>query len=297
MTASPAITPVPASREDQCVGDLVAAIANGLATAGVDLAILEARLLVRHGLELTAESVFAHPERSVAAAQAAAVRDLAARRGRGEPLAYILGEREFWSLPIKVSPDVLIPRPETELLVETALALAANSARPLRILDLGTGSGCILLAILSECPQARGIGVDRSPAALAVASANARRLGLVSRCGFVCAHWGTALSPAFDLIVANPPYIDDDSFLGLDRGVRSFEPEAALRGGTDGLDAFRDLGRDLPRLLGEQGRAIIEIGAGQARAVETLLAAFGLRILALGRDLAGCERCLTVALK
>ncbi len=290
-----AATSVATDPADMVLGDLVGAIAGALDAAAVALPALEARLIVGSGLGLDAMTVFAYPERSVAAAHVGVVRDLAERRARGEPLAYILGEREFWSLPIRVTRDVLIPRPETELIVETALGLHPAGSRPLRFLDLGTGSGCILLALLSERPLARGVGVDISHAALEVARDNARRLALASRCDFVCGDWGRAIAATFDLIVANPPYIDNTSLACLNREIRDFEPQRALRGGVDGLDAFSAVGRDLGRMLAADGRAIVEVGDGQAGRVETLFADLGLRTIAVCRDLAGHERCLTVA--
>lgn len=278
------------------IGDLVKAVTIRLAgDAGVDLPNLEARLLVGHGLGLTAAHVFAHPERPLAPAAAAAVRDLAERRCSGEPLAYIVGEREFWSLPFKVSPDVLIPRPDTEHLVETALALTLSARQRLRILDLGTGSGCILLALLSERPTAWGIGIDRSEGAIRIARENARRLGLDARCGFVRADWGSATAGTFDLLIVNPPYIDDTDFPKLPRDVRCFEPTIALRGGADGLAAFRTIAADVRRLMTAEGRAVVEIGDGQARQVAALFEAAGLRPVALVRDLSGRERCVTFA--
>lgn len=273
------------------------AVVTALDAAGVDLPNMEARLLVGHGLGLLPETIFAHPEREVAPAAARAVGALAERRARGEPLAYIVGEREFWSLPIRVNPAVLIPRPDTERLVEMALDLTADATRSLRILDLGTGSGCILLALLSERRTARGVGIDSSEAALGIARDNASRLGLGSRCSFVCADWGAAVSGAFDLVVVNPPYIADTSFASLDRGVRCFEPSAALRGGQDGCDAFRVILHDLPRLIGARGLAVLEVGEGQADRVASLVTSAGLDLVAVGRDLAGRDRCLAVAAK
>lgn len=274
------------------IGGLLRSAARDLAAAGVPLPALEARLLVGHALGLSREVLFAHPQRPVEAADAAAVAAIVARRRRGEPLAYIVGEREFWSLPFAVGPDVLIPRPDSEAVVETALSLLGDRTRPLRILDLGTGSGCLLLALLHECRRAAGVGVDRSEAALACAQANAARLGLDDRCGFACADWGSGLTGPFDLVVSNPPYIDADGFAGLDATVRCFEPRAALVGGPDGLGAYRALAPHLPRLLGPGGRAVLEIGLGQRQAVTRLVAAGGLEPVGVGHDLAGHERCL-----
>ncbi len=258
------------------------------------LPALEARLLVGHVLGLSREAMVAHPQRPVAAAEARAVDGLVARRQRGEPLAYILGEREFWSLPFAVNPDVLIPRPDSEAVVETALSHLDDRDRPVRILDLGTGSGCLLLALLHECENATGVGVDCSQAALRVARSNAGRLGLDERCSFVCANWGGGLAGRFDLIVSNPPYIDAQSFARLDPTVRCFEPAVALLAGADGLDAYRALSAHLERLLALGGLAVVELGAGQRHGVARLLAAAGLGAIAVGHDLCGHERCLTL---
>ena len=278
------------------VGDLLRAATRALTAGGVELPALEARLLVGHALALSREALLAEPARPVSCAEAHALERLVARRRTHEPLAYILGEREFWSLPFMVSPAVLVPRPDSETLVETALSrLGEIGDGPLRILDLGTGSGCLLLALLSERATAFGVGVDRSEAALAVARANAARLGLGARSAFVCADWGSAFAEGcFDLIVANPPYIDAEGLARLEPTVRCFEPEGALSGGADGLDAYRALGPELPRLLSPSGFAVVEMGAGQLDPVARLLAGAGLRVAGVGRDLAGHDRCLVL---
>lgn len=277
------------------LGDLLRAAARALAAGGVELPALEARLLVGHALALPREALLAEADRRLSAAEASAVDGLVARRRRGEPSAYITGEREFWSLPFMVSPDVLIPRPDSETVVETALTHLGDPGRPLRILDLGTGSGCLLLALLSECHKAFGVGLDRSQAALRVARANAARLGLASRSAFVCGDWGGSLgSGRFDVIVANPPYIDAQSLLRLDPTVRCFEPTGALCGGADGLEAYRQLAPQLPRLLIPAGFAVIEIGEGQRQAAGSILGAHGVTAFGVGRDLGGRERCLVL---
>ena len=183
------------------------------------------------------------------------------RRARGEPVAYLTGRRGFWSLDLCVTPDVLIPRPDSETLIEAAVAAIPGDGAP-RVLDLGTGSGALLLAALSQWPRARGVGVDRSLAALAVARANAAALGLADHTAFVAGDWATAIAGGWDLVLSNPPYVRDDA--PLDPGVRDFEPAAGLFAGADGLDAYRRIVPDLPRLLAPGGMAVIEIGHDQA---------------------------------
>ncbi len=201
---------------------------------------------------------------------------LVERRAGGEPIAYILGRREFWSLDLVVTPDVLIPRPDSETLIEAALHEIAPDAVP-RILDLGTGSGALLLAALSEWPGAWGLGVDRSLAALDVAQGNAGRLGLCARAAFVQGDWAGALvGGGWDLVLANPPYVATGAELGP--GVAAFEPAGALFAGTDGLDAYRRLIPDLPRLLARGGVAIVEIGCAQAAVVSKMARNCGLNV-------------------
>lgn len=220
---------------------------------------------------------------------AAALAPLVNRRAAGEPVAYITGHREFWSLDLLVTPDVLIPRPDSETLIE--VALAHFGSRPVhQVLDLGTGSGALLLAALSQWPSATGIGVDISAAALAVAAANARQLGFGPRTRFVAGGWG-AVSEAFDLILCNPPYVATGEV--LPRDVVDWEPHGALFAGTDGLDAYRELAPVIDARLAPGGVACIEIGSGQADPVGALFGAAGLHV-ALRRDLAGLPRCLIV---
>jgi release factor glutamine methyltransferase len=214
------------------------------------------------------------------------------RRLAREPIAYILGEKEFWSLPFEVGPAVLIPRPESESVVEAALAQVADRAAPLLLLDLGTGSGCLLLALLSELPGATGRGVDLSAAALAVAHGNAERLGLADRTRFEQRSWGGGLTERFDLIVSNPPYVAAGDLAGTEPEVRAFEPEIALTAGSDGLAAYRALIPDCARLLAPGGHVVLEIGQGQGAAVAGILASHGLGVIERRADLAGIERCV-----
>lgn len=237
------------------------------------------------------ERLFAYPETPVSTTAGSAAATMVDRRQAGEPLGRILGYREFWSLRFALGPDVLEPRPDTETLVSVALELAPKTAS-LRVLDLGVGSGCILLALLSERPTARGVGVDRSTGAIHVAKANAAALGLDGRAAFMVGDWGNALGDGqFDLIVANPPYVPDGD-ARLDTAARDHDPATALFGGTDGLDAYRAILPDLRRLVAPAGWIAVEIGAGQADAVTRLGEAAGLAIARHEADLAGHVRCL-----
>ncbi|MGE5780576.1 MAG: peptide chain release factor N(5)-glutamine methyltransferase, partial [Hyphomicrobiales bacterium] len=192
------------------LGTAIAEARARLAAAGIAAAGLDARLLAAHVLGCEVSVLIGHPERPIGPAEAARFEAAVRRRLDREPLAYILGGKEFWSLPLRVTRDTLIPRPETETVVEAALAWCRQGGgATTRIVDLGTGSGCLLLALVAELPAAWGVGVDRSEPALAVARDNAERLGVADRASFVCADWGTALTGEFDLIVCNPPYIAD----------------------------------------------------------------------------------------
>lgn len=200
--------------------------------------------------------------------------EMVERRLAGEPVAYITGRRAFWDIELHVGPGVLVPRPDSEVLIESAIAHFAGTSRPLQILDLGTGPGTLLLAALDIWPMASGLGVDVSPRALEYAAANSARLGFDSRVEWRAGNWADGIEEVFDLVLANPPYIRDDEQLGS--GVREFEPGEALFAGGDGLDAYRALAPQLGRLLGEGGLAAVEIGHDQARAAIELLACDGL---------------------
>lgn len=210
------------------------------------------------------------------------------RRVAGEPVAYIVGHREFWSLDMVVTPDVLIPRPDSETLIVAAREACKT---PTRILDLGTGSGALLLAALSEWPGATGLGVDASAAALAVAAGNAERLGFGARAGFRLGDWGEGLAEKFDLVLSNPPYVEDKAELSPE--VRDHEPASALFAGADGLDDYRRLVPQLPGLLTARGVAVLEIGSTQAAAVLALAAGAGLTG-DVRKDLAGLDRAVVL---
>lgn len=266
--------------------------AAALAAAGIENARLEARVLLRHALGVGMETLIGHPERTVEQHDQAMMRALVTRRLAREPLAYIVGTREFWSLPFQVTPDTLVPRPESETLIEAALARIADRRRPLRIVDLGTGSGCLLLTLLSELPAAWGLGIDLSAAALAVAQNNAGTLGLAGRAAWMRGNWGDAIGVGFDLIVANPPYIAESELPYLAPEVAQFEPRLALNGGRDGLDSLRAIVPALHHLGSPDSLFVVEIGAGQSAAAAALLRDFGLQNIETIDDLAGIPRCL-----
>lgn len=267
-----------------------------LEAAHVEAAETDARLLVEHALGLDRAALLRAGERALTKEEAQRLIVVALRRLRREPIAQILGCKEFWSLPLRVDRTTLIPRPETETVVELALALLRDRGlrRAIRIADLGTGSGAILLALLSELPDAFGIGIDRSVEALAVARANARACALGERSAFVCGDFAAALGEAaFDLVVSNPPYVRAADIARLPPEVRDHEPRLALDGGADGLDAYRALARDMTRVLAPDGIAVVEIGAGQSEGVTGVFARARLQRRGTPRDdLAGIPRAL-----
>ena len=217
-------------------------------------------------------------------------------RGAGRPVSRILGRREFWSLNFEVTDAVLDPRSDSETLVEAILRRRTDRDRALRILDLGSGSGCLLLALLSEFPNASGLGIDKSPLSVDVARRNANRLGLDDRSTFRVLDWSAGIQDRFDVMVANPPYIPSAEILGLAAEVRLHDPTPALDGGADGLDAYRQLVPLLPGLLVTQGIAAFECGIGQSASVQALISESGHGAAEIERDLSGIERCLVVDL-
>ena len=224
---------------------------------------------------------------------------LAARRLKREPVARILGRKEFWSLPFDVTPDVLVPRPETETVVEAALDFVVRGGlrmERLRLLDIGTGSGALLLALLGELPTALGIGTDISQAALRVARGNAERLGFSDRCTFIACDIAAGVGGPFDIVVSNPPYVVRGEIAALAPEVSHYDPPLALDGGNDGLDVYRAIAADASCLLAPDGRLIVELGAGQEPAVRALFTKVGLTVRGARNDLAGIPRALIAAL-
>ncbi|WP_375786390.1 peptide chain release factor N(5)-glutamine methyltransferase [Bradyrhizobium sp. Pha-3] len=255
------------------------ALAARLQSAGNDSAELDARLLTGAALGLDLTGMISGARRILTQDEANHLENLARRRLAGEPVARILGIKEFWGLPLHLSSATLVPRPDTETVVERALELLradGAAGRALRIADLGTGSGAILLALLSELPHAHGFATDISAEALKTASRNAAELGLADRATWIACDYGSALTGTFDLIVSNPPYISSAEIAGLDIEVRTHDPRAALDGGADGLDAYRALISQSTGLLTSGGFLVVEVGQGQSADVEALMTASGL---------------------
>lgn len=270
--------------------DPVGRAAQRLGAAGIDSAKLDARLLWNFAAEMEASALVAR-----GGGRAPALFDsFVERRLAREPLAYILGHKEFWSLDFAVGPGVLIPRPDSETLIEAVCKNFPDKSAPLSVLDLGTGSGCLLIAALSEYPNARGVGVDSSAEALAWARQNVAKHRMEERIVLIESGWLEEASPGFDVILCNPPYIPIGDIDTLAPEVRLFEPRAALNGGLDGLDAYRALASRIGALLARQGRAFVEIGAEQETGVRHIFEASQLSVASMRPDLAGIPRCAVV---
>ncbi len=255
---------------------LVVGAVRRLAAAGIDNPRLDARVLWAHG-----------------GGDEALFESFVARRAAREPLAYITGHKEFWSLDFEVGPGVLIPRPETETVIEAALSAFPDRVAPLNVLDLGTGTGCLLIAFLNEFVNAHGLGIEKSEEARAFALNNVVRHGLVGRCEVHRGDWADMVGGAYEVILSNPPYIRTSDIPGLQPEVTCYEPVLALDGGLDGLSAYRALAPEIARLLCPGGLAFVEVGAGQSDEVAAVLAQAGLEAAEVTADLAGIRRVLT----
>ena len=274
------------------VAALLALGRSALDAAGIEDAGREARLLLAHALGLDAGGLMRLAPDQVVADEP--FLSLLARRCGREPMALLTGACGFWTLELAVAPCTLVPRADSETLIEAVLAARPDHDSALRVLDLGTGTGCLLLAVLSEYPHAFGVGVDRCAAAATLAAANAAACGLLERSTFLCGDWDAALDARFDLVLSNPPYIPDSELAGLMPEVRDHEPAGALAGGADGLDCYRWLMLRLSLLLRPDGMAVLELGQGQAAPVMALARAAGLEPIGLRADLGGVERALSL---
>jgi len=277
----------------QTVGALVRDAASRLAAVGVDTARLDARLLLCRATDRTRADLMAADRDPVDPTARSRFETLVVRRLAREPIAHILGEREFWSLPFRVTRDTLVPRPDSETLVAAVLRHRTGRAAG-TVLDLGTGTGCLLLALLREWPEAFGVGLDCSAAAVKVAQDNARSLGVGDRSAFVVGDWAAALAAqggaGFDVIVSNPPYIPTRDVAGLQPEVRDYDPRLALDGGADGLEAYRQIVPVAAGLLANAGTLALEVGENQAEDVATITRGAGFAAAAIYNDLGGRGR-------
>jgi len=271
------------------IGGAVNDLTAKFAEAGLDTPRLDARILVGHVLALEPSRLFALTDQALTPDQSAQVQDFAARRLAHEPVSRIIGHREFWGLDFVLNADTLDPRPDTETLVAAALALKPVMPGPRRILDLGTGTGCILIAVLSDWSEATGVGIDRAPEAVSRATANAARLHM-SRASFREGNWCEGLTERFDLILSNPPYIAQADAKTLAPDVVRYDPPLALFGGEDGLAAYRALIPQAKACLAPNGRLLLEIGAGQGPDVEQVLIQAGFAVESTVPDLGGVNR-------
>ncbi|MDA8637571.1 peptide chain release factor N(5)-glutamine methyltransferase [Rhodospirillales bacterium] len=271
------------------IAKAIAEATSNLESANVDDPRREARLLIGAALQKTSTQIFNSVDEIISQSNLDRISELLSRRANGEPVAYILGEREFWSLPLMVSPATLIPRPDSETLIELVLEHYSDCP-PGRILDLGTGSGCLLLALLSEFKMATGVGVDISADAIAVAAENAKRVELFDRSDFLQGNWTKGQVNTFDLIVSNPPYIPTRDIDGLDKDVRAFEPMTALDGGDDGLDMYRAIFSAISQVLAADGKVVVENGIGQRDDVCRIALIHGFDLVQARADIGGIIR-------
>jgi release factor glutamine methyltransferase len=272
--------------------ELLARLRGLLAGASIETPGLDARLLVQHALGIDAAALLRAPEAEADPAASDIALAFAARRITGEPVARILGSREFFGLSFRLGAATLVPRPDTEVLVAAALARLQPAERPWRLIDLGTGSGAILVALLAHLPRAWGVGVDLSQAAASVARTNAHENGVAARAAFMVGDWLDAVIGRFDAVVANPPYIAARDISLLDREVRDHDPLLALDGGADGLDCYRNLLRTVGTVLAPDGFLGFELGAGQAPEVADIATMLGWRVESLDKDAAGIDRAM-----
>lgn len=277
-------------------GETLAALAKLFREAGLSDGLSDARLLVCAVLGVTHLDLTLRPDGPVDEAQMERIHSLAERRLRREPVTRILGARGFWSIDLDVHENVLDPRPDTEIVIEAALAaLGSRRNDPLRILDIGTGSGALIAALLTELPHATGYAIDISPDAASAARSNLHKLGLGERAVVLNQSWVDDLPGTFDLVVSNPPYIETGAIAGLDAEVRDHDPHLALDGGADGLDAYRELAARHAAWLRPDGLMVVEIGATQAETVKLSFEASGARMIALYKDYAGHDRAMVLA--
>ncbi|MFT6559426.1 peptide chain release factor N(5)-glutamine methyltransferase [Sneathiella sp.] len=278
------------------IADAVRQATIRLKKAGIIGASQDARILLADIFAGDREIQFREPERLLTKAQSDAFENFIHRRESREPVSHILGRREFWSRNFYVTSDVLDPRPDSETLIEAALSIVDETVVS-KVLDLGTGSGCLILTLLAEIPQAQGLAVDQSSAALNIAAKNAAHLGLSGRISFKQSNWFSSVTGTYDLIISNPPYIETKVTETLEPEVSIYEPRAALDGGADGLVCYREIIHDIGQYLTPEGAVVFEVGKGQASDVAALLADQNFTDIRIHNDLASVERCVSARCK
>lgn len=282
---------------DITIGELLAQSRRQLQEAGIDSAALDARLLLQHAAGLTPEALISAGNEPVSPDVVDALAALLERRVAREPVSRIIGRREFWSMEFMLSPGTLDPRPDSETVIEAVLEWVDEKGlrdAPLRIADLGTGTGCLLLAVLSELPNATGMGVDISSDSIMTAEANAKVHGFSERSDFRNQSWDTLETQHFDVVISNPPYIPETDSESLEPEVARFDPKDALYGGIDGLENYRKIAGLLKNILSKNGAAFFEVGIGQFNDVQQIFEQEGFLPGAIKRDLAGIERCVRI---
>lgn len=268
--------------------------AKTLASAGVASPRLDARLLLAYVCDVSSEKILGYPQTELTQPQQEQFSQLITRRANREPLSHLIGKREFWGMDFTVTADTLDPRPDSETLIEAVIEQFSNRKEPLNILDLGTGTGCLLLSLLATYPHAKGVGVDVSASALEVAKTNAKHLALAKRTRFMLNDWCEGLEETYDIIVSNPPYITSSDVKTLEPEVAHYEPYLALVGGEDGLSCYRKIIPQLPPLLSSKGYAFLEFGQGQEHQVMNIALEAGLTYVSFKKDLATITRCIVL---
>tara|TARA_B100000315_G_scaffold254809_1_gene296654 strand:- start:2167 stop:3033 length:867 start_codon:yes stop_codon:yes gene_type:complete len=276
----------------ETIGAIYQQLSDELAAAGIEEPRLEARMLLSFAADIEQSRIIGYPEDQLAPETIAKLAEIAARRKTGEPIAYITGQKEFWSLNFKVSRETLIPRPDSETLIEAVLGELPDKNASLKLLDLGTGTGCLLLALLSELPNATGLGLDINPEACDIAQVNAEILGLTSRVTIQQGDWMTGLDGEFNIIISNPPYIIESEIAALEPDVNQFEPRLALSGGIDGLAAYRSIAAQCKAHLPPHGLLAVECGMGQVADIKEIFLNNNLMVKSIHQDIANVERCI-----
>jgi len=274
--------------------DLYVVTRDCLREGGVENPDIVARDLMKRTMEVSDLDIISNERRELYSGKIEELNQCLKRHISGEPVSRIFGEREFWGLPFRITPDVLDPRPDTETIVEIAMKRFTGNA-PESVLDLGTGSGCIIISLLSEWPHTRGIANDVCEKALAVAQGNAERAGIDDRLGFVQGSWGDKITDRFDLIVSNPPYISNPEIPNLPSAVKNYDPILALSGGDDGLDCYKIIVTETKRLLKSGGVCLLEVGFSQAEDVSRLVEDSGLSVIDIHPDIAGIPRVVEIS--